>query len=159
MVEHRSAESEGLEFNSFWGLRIFLCPTLVTRRKTSFSISLPSSKLTISLILFTYGFVDKLFCDFLSNQANFVYDIQYNSTLSEIQLVFNLFQSLVMEQYQEKTTHLLSLPVTIDSKWYKSMHLHHKICFTLRPLFKGHRHTSYKRLQDRPTSFSSRLEV
>ena len=29
----------------------FLCPTLVTRRKTSFSVSLPSSKLTISLIL------------------------------------------------------------------------------------------------------------
>ena len=28
----------------------FLCPTLVTRRKTSFFISLPSSKLTISLI-------------------------------------------------------------------------------------------------------------
>ena len=31
----------------------FLCPTLVTRRKTSFSISSLSSKLTISLILFT----------------------------------------------------------------------------------------------------------
>ena len=29
----------------------FLCPTLVTRQKTSLSISLPSSKLTISLIL------------------------------------------------------------------------------------------------------------
>ena len=28
----------------------FLCPTLVTRQKTSFSISLPSPKLTISLI-------------------------------------------------------------------------------------------------------------
>ena len=28
----------------------FLCPTLVTRRRTSFCISLPSSKLTISLI-------------------------------------------------------------------------------------------------------------
>ena len=28
----------------------FLCPTLVTKRKTSFFISLPSSKLTISLI-------------------------------------------------------------------------------------------------------------
>ena len=32
---------------------LFLCPTLVTRRKTSFSISSLSSKLTISLILFT----------------------------------------------------------------------------------------------------------
>ena len=32
---------------------VFLFPTLVTKRKTSFSISLPSSKLTISLILIT----------------------------------------------------------------------------------------------------------
>ena len=31
----------------------FLCSTLETRQKTSFSISLPSSKLTTSLILFT----------------------------------------------------------------------------------------------------------
>ena len=31
----------------------FLYSTLETRQKTSFSISLPSSKLTISLILFT----------------------------------------------------------------------------------------------------------
>ena len=30
--------------------QFFLCPVLVTRRKTSFYISLPSSKLTISLI-------------------------------------------------------------------------------------------------------------
>ena len=34
----------------------FLCPTLVTRKKTSFSVSLPSSKLTIPLILFTVKF-------------------------------------------------------------------------------------------------------
>ena len=33
--------------------QFFLCPALMTRRKTSFSISLPSSKLSISLILFT----------------------------------------------------------------------------------------------------------
>ena len=31
----------------------FFCPTLLTRRKTSFSISLPNSKHTISIILFT----------------------------------------------------------------------------------------------------------
>ena len=37
MVEHRSAESEGLRFASSWGLKNFLFPTLVTRRKTSFS--------------------------------------------------------------------------------------------------------------------------
>ena len=36
VVEHRSAESEGLRVDSSGGLRIFLCPTLVTRRKTSF---------------------------------------------------------------------------------------------------------------------------
>ena len=39
VVEHRSAEFEGLRFDSSWGLRSF-----------SFSISLPSSKLTSSLI-------------------------------------------------------------------------------------------------------------
>ena len=29
-------KSEGLRFDSSWGLRIFLCPTLVTRRKNIF---------------------------------------------------------------------------------------------------------------------------
>ena len=49
-----SAESEGLRFNSSWGIKnVFLFPTLVTRRKTSFYISLRSSKITISLVLFT----------------------------------------------------------------------------------------------------------
>ena len=49
-----SAESEGLRFDSSWGIKnVFLFPTLVTRRKTSFYISLRSSKLTISLVLFT----------------------------------------------------------------------------------------------------------
>ena len=37
VVEHQSAESEVLWFDSSWGLRIFLCPTLATRRITSFS--------------------------------------------------------------------------------------------------------------------------
>ena len=37
MVEYRSAESEGLTFASSWGLRNFLFPTLVTRRKAPFS--------------------------------------------------------------------------------------------------------------------------
>ena len=60
MLYHRatetkvSAESEGLRFNSSWGIKnVFLFPTLVTRRKTSFYISLRSSKNTISLVLFT----------------------------------------------------------------------------------------------------------
>ena len=35
VVEHRRAESEGLKFDSSWGLRSFLCPTLVTRLKSS----------------------------------------------------------------------------------------------------------------------------
>ena len=48
VIEHRSAESEGLRFDSSWGLRIFSLSH--ARQKTSFSISLPSSKLTISPI-------------------------------------------------------------------------------------------------------------
>ena len=36
VVEHWSAESEGLRFDSSWGLRIFLCPMLVIRRKNIF---------------------------------------------------------------------------------------------------------------------------
>ena len=36
VVEHRSAAFEGLRFDSSWGLRFFLCLTLVTRRKTPF---------------------------------------------------------------------------------------------------------------------------
>ena len=36
VVEHRSAESENLKFDSSWGLKVFPFPTLVTRRKTSF---------------------------------------------------------------------------------------------------------------------------
>ena len=37
MVEYRSAESESLTFASSWGLRNFLFPRLVTRRKAPFS--------------------------------------------------------------------------------------------------------------------------
>ena len=48
VIEHRSAASEGLRFDSSWGLRIFSLSH--ARQKTSFSISLPSSKLTISII-------------------------------------------------------------------------------------------------------------
>ena len=36
----------------------FPCPTLVTRRKTSFSISLPSSNLTISISLYTVNILE-----------------------------------------------------------------------------------------------------
>ena len=50
VIEDRSAESEGLRFDSSWN---FLCPKLETRGKTSFSISLPSSNLTVFHILFT----------------------------------------------------------------------------------------------------------
>ena len=35
-LEHGSMQSEGLRFNSSWRLRIFLCPTLVTRQKNIF---------------------------------------------------------------------------------------------------------------------------
>ena len=48
---HRSAESEGLRFRSSWGLRFYsLSHARDQTKKTSFSISLPSSKLTISPI-------------------------------------------------------------------------------------------------------------
>ena len=36
VVEHRSAESEGLRFDSSWDSEFFHCPTLVTRRKDIF---------------------------------------------------------------------------------------------------------------------------
>ena len=46
VVEHWSMEYEGLRFNSLWRLRFFfLCPMIVTRQKTSFSICLPRSKI------------------------------------------------------------------------------------------------------------------
>ena len=50
VVEQRSAESEDLRFDFSWGLWIF---SLSHTRKISFTISLPSSKLTIFLSLFT----------------------------------------------------------------------------------------------------------
>ena len=37
-LDHRSVESEGFRFDSLWGLKIFLCPTLVTRRKKHLSL-------------------------------------------------------------------------------------------------------------------------
>ena len=43
----------------------FLCPTLVTKRKTSFSISLSSLKITIFLILFTINIYCKQDLDLL----------------------------------------------------------------------------------------------
>ena len=46
-------ESEDMRLDSSCGLRSFSFFTLVRRRKTSFSISSPSSKLAISLILLT----------------------------------------------------------------------------------------------------------
>ena len=46
----RQRKNSELEFYS----KFFLCPTLVTRRITSFSISLPSSKLTISYSIYKH---------------------------------------------------------------------------------------------------------
>ena len=52
VVEHRRTEFDGLRFDSSWELdNFFYCPTLVRGWKISFSISLRSSKLTISVIL------------------------------------------------------------------------------------------------------------
>ena len=46
----RQRKNSELEFYS----KFFLCPTLVIRRITSFSISLPSSKLTISCSIYKH---------------------------------------------------------------------------------------------------------
>ena len=50
---HRSVESEGLRFDSSWELRSFSLSHARDKTKNIFHNSLPSSKLTISLILFT----------------------------------------------------------------------------------------------------------
>ena len=49
--EHQSTKSQGLRFNSTWVLRIFSLFQAHNETKTSFSISLLSSKLTIYLAL------------------------------------------------------------------------------------------------------------
>ena len=48
LEEHQSVESEGLRFDSSWGLRIFFFVPHLWLDKNTFSISLPSWKLTIS---------------------------------------------------------------------------------------------------------------
>ena len=54
MGQKKNSESLwGIKPQASWGRRIFLCPTLAMRRKTSFFISLTSSKFIISLFLFT----------------------------------------------------------------------------------------------------------
>ena len=49
VVEHRSSESESLRLDSSSGLRIFLCLTLVTSRKTSFSKCKVSKELLVAV--------------------------------------------------------------------------------------------------------------
>ena len=44
VVEHQSTESEGLRFNSLRDSEFFLCPTLLTRRKTHLSLFLSQAK-------------------------------------------------------------------------------------------------------------------
>ena len=53
-LEHRSAESEGMRFDTSWGLRIFLCPTLGTRRKQQLSLLWSFSFLFKSFWYFVY---------------------------------------------------------------------------------------------------------
>ena len=56
------------KIRSVWGSiphedsELFLCPTLVTRRKKSYSISLPSSKLPISISSYKYDAIDIAVC-------------------------------------------------------------------------------------------------
>ena len=49
----RKVETEVLRFDSHGDSEFFLCPMLGIRQKMSFSVSLLSSKLNISLTLFT----------------------------------------------------------------------------------------------------------
>ncbi|CAH3038915.1 unnamed protein product [Pocillopora meandrina] len=52
MIEHWSAEFEGLRFDSLCGLpHFFLCPTLVKRHKIYFSTSVLNAKFTVFPIL------------------------------------------------------------------------------------------------------------
>ena len=55
VVEHQNTESKGLRFDCLWELtrNLFLGLCSWQDKKKSFSISLPSPKLTIFLILFT----------------------------------------------------------------------------------------------------------
>ena len=53
-LEHRSAESEGLRFDSLWGLRIYLSPTIVTRRKKHLSLFLQVTELKTYHISYFY---------------------------------------------------------------------------------------------------------
>ena len=50
VVEHRNAESEGLRFDSSWSHRFFFFVPCSWHDEKHLSLSLPSSKLTISLI-------------------------------------------------------------------------------------------------------------
>ena len=57
----------------------FLCPTLVTRQKTYSSISLPSSKLTISFIHYKHDAIDNADPSSMQDvcHVNFVIDLTY----------------------------------------------------------------------------------
>ena len=58
----RKVESEVLRFDSHGDSEFFLCPTLGIRQKMSFSVSLLSSKLNISLTLFTKYSLGTYYC-------------------------------------------------------------------------------------------------
>ena len=65
----------------------FLCPTLVTRRKTYFSISLPSSKHTISLISFyEHDAIDIADPSSMQDEChmNFVIDLAYREVSGSV---------------------------------------------------------------------------
>ena len=82
VVEHRSAESEGLKFDSSRGLIILsLSHACDKTKKTSFFICLLSSKLTISLIFFYKHYaIDIADPSSIQDacQMNFVIDLAYS---------------------------------------------------------------------------------
>ena len=99
VIEHRSAESEDLRFDFSWEL--FLCPTLVTRRKSSLYISLQRSKLTISLILL------------ISDHA---FTVLANSTVISTHLVF-----LMRDQFGTCQSTMFDTLKFIDRRFYQAV--------------------------------------
>ena len=131
MVEHRSAVSKALRFDSSWGImgNFFLCTTLVTRRKPSFSISLPSFKQTTFLILFTRHMVVRMpLCAFFSLGKLSLMELRDWSAINASNLI----------KYPD-TSHLCTLSknlrrivVRVRAVWFRSL-----IIWILRPPWKA----------------------
>ena len=99
VIEHRSAESEDLRFDFSWEL--FLCPTLVTRRKSSSLYFSAEIKLTICLILL------------ISDHA---FTVLANSTVISTHLVF-----LMRDQFGTCQSTMFDTLKFIDRRFYQAV--------------------------------------